>query len=1125
MTKTLCVLAGLLSPIVCINATDRQPPEQSGLPLQPTRTIAFTVNEGTWMSVDVSPDGRTIVFDLLGDLYTLPIAGGQASRVTSGMAFDAQPRFSPDGTRLVFTSDRDGWLNVWTAKRDGTDARQITHHHWVGNFGDQIESPVWTLDGQFIIVSERVDDREGGMRLAQYAASGDAAARASEPLTHRTPDEPKQELFGAAFGKDPNEVYAAYKKRDDSTYWQIAKIDRTTYKMTIVTSPLSGLSAMRPVLSRDGRYLVFSAPTGDATGLRIHDFTTDREWWLSRAAQRSVAPWFALDSRDLVPGSAFTPDGRALITSYDGQIWRLDVASGQATPIPFEAHVEQQAGPLTRFEYPIADEPFSARAIRHPQVSPDGTRVVFSAIDRVWIMDLPSGTPRRLTSDTVNPLVKYGATGEFFPTWSPDGGYVAYSTWSERDGGAIYRVRVTGASTNGPSTNGPSAPERLTRDALFYQKPTYTSDGTRIVAVRGFNEFLRMAGTMRFIAPDLAGLDLVSLPASGGPVMPIAAYTFSKEALFTAWKNQAFVYGQPHVSAAAAADRDRVFSYDVDAGLASTRLDSGDRTVLIAGFTHTVQGADEAKPFEALRSPDGRHVLLLVADSLQPYLVTLPERLPAPPPTIALAEGATNPPGVRVRRLSVTAADFIGWTRAGVPYYSIGNALFLAERAPDPSAADPPVFRRITIDLKVPRAKTPGTLLLRGARVLTMRGHEIIERGDVLIRDGRVAAVGAAGTIETPKGATVLDMSGKTILPGYVDVHDHLGYKVSWGTHLGQEPRLLVDLAYGITALRDAVGYGADLMAAGERSAAGQIIAPRIFTMSFIVPPRPFGDGSHQDLDLTRDVLKQWSEHRHSETIKQYMAGGRRTRQLVVMAAREQGLTATNEGDYNTAMDLTMALDGYPAFEHPMPATPQFDDVAQLIARSGLIQTPTLAVHFRFRYFLRRDDVWTNPKMRRFLPPGGLAEERRNITHFPYLFPDDDATIREVSAQPAKIVKAGGCVAAGSHGNVPGYDLHWELWLFSMGGMPNYDVLRTGTACAAEAIGHQKDFGTIAPGLLADLQILDENPLEDIHHTLSIRYVMKGGRLYEADTLDEVWPDKRPLDRQWWWPDPGSGSK
>jgi dipeptidyl aminopeptidase/acylaminoacyl peptidase len=99
--------------------------KSDSLPLKPERTLAFDTDEGTWLSLDVSPDGRTIVFELLGDLYTLPITGGEATRITSGLPFDSQPRYAPDGKRLAFLSDRDGAENVWTCDADGSRPRQL----------------------------------------------------------------------------------------------------------------------------------------------------------------------------------------------------------------------------------------------------------------------------------------------------------------------------------------------------------------------------------------------------------------------------------------------------------------------------------------------------------------------------------------------------------------------------------------------------------------------------------------------------------------------------------------------------------------------------------------------------------------------------------------------------------------------------------------------------------------------------------------------------------------------------------------------------------------------------------------------------------------------------------------
>src|SRR3954454_14016350 len=113
-----------------IGASAQQPDggksKKPDLPLSIGRHVNFTTSKASWMSLDVSPDGQTIVFDLLGDLYTLPIAGGTATRLTTGMAYDAQPRYSPDGKWIAFTSDRDGADNVWIINAASKQAKQIT---------------------------------------------------------------------------------------------------------------------------------------------------------------------------------------------------------------------------------------------------------------------------------------------------------------------------------------------------------------------------------------------------------------------------------------------------------------------------------------------------------------------------------------------------------------------------------------------------------------------------------------------------------------------------------------------------------------------------------------------------------------------------------------------------------------------------------------------------------------------------------------------------------------------------------------------------------------------------------------------------------------------------------------
>ena len=266
-----------------------------------------------------------------------------------------------------------------------------------------------------------------------------------------------------------------------------------------------------------------------------------------------------------------------------------------------------------------------------------------------------------------------------------------------------------------------------------------------------------------------------------------------------------------------------------------------------------------------------------------------------------------------------------------------------------------------------------------------------------------------------------------------------------------------------------------------------------------------------------RNALKRYSDFYHTNTIKQYMVGNRKQRQWVIMAAKEQSLMPTTEGGLDFKMNLTIAMDGYPGHEHSLPITPLSKDVVELFAKSGITYTPTLLVSYggpwSENYFYERYDIMQNPKVRRFVPYDEIAiraERRPWFRENQYIFP-------KIAAGAKAIVEAGGRVGLGGHGQMDGLGDHWELWAMSAGGMKPHDVLRVATIFGAEAIGFGQDLGSVEPGKLADLIVLDANPLDDIHNTASIKYVMKNGRLYDGNTLDEVWPRKKTLEKQWWW--------
>jgi hypothetical protein len=492
-------------------------------------------------------------------------------------------------------------------------------------------------------------------------------------------------------------------------------------------------------------------------------------------------------------------------------------------------------------------------------------------------------------------------------------------------------------------------------------------------------------------------------------------------------------------------------------------------------------------------------------------------------------------------RLTRVGGDFIGWRNDGtIAHFSIGRSFFQyhleladslvrdsvalardrasreGERTDSAQAGEdekPTVAyeaQRVDIEITARKDKPRGTVVLRGARVITMRGDEVLPSGDIVVRDNRIVGVGPRGTVSFPSDAEVFDMSGRTILPGLVDIHAHTW--VAWGVHRSQVSQFLAQLAYGVTTQRDPQTSSEDVLAYSDLMELGELIGPRLYSTG----PGVFSADNIKSLDEARDVLRRYADHFNTQTIKQYLAGDRKVRQWVIMAARELGLTPTTEGGSNFTMNLTLMQDGYAGLEHSLPISPFYGDVVRLATFSGLTYTPTLIVSYGgpsgLRYYLTHSDVDQEERLRFFTPHDEL--DKWKTTQYNR---DDQYVFPLHAEQLNKIVEAGGRVGLGSHGEVQGLGTHWELWMMASGGMDNHDALRMATLHSADAIGLAGDIGSIDVGKLADLQVLDDNPLEDLEHTTSIRYVMKNGRLYEAATLTEVWPRQRSLPTQWWW--------
>ena len=1163
------------------------------LPLEAKRSAKFTATEGSWLSLDVSPDGQTIVFDLLGDLYTMPFAGGKATRITKGMAYDAQPRFSPNGETIVFISDRSGGDNVWTLRLDFTDTTQVTR----GNDSGYL-SPEWMPDGEHILVS-RSTSLFGAAKLVMYPADGGSPFTVvGAPSTFKA--------VGASPSPDGRRIWYAGRTGDWQynaifPQYQLFRYDRDVGTSTLMT--LRYGSGFRPAVSPDGNWLVYGTRELTQTGLRKRNLATGDEDWLITSIQRDD-----MESRatlDVIPGYSFTPDSRNIVISYGGKMWNVPMDGAAPSEIPFEADVDLAVGPEVRFAYQVDSSAMvTARQIRHPVTSPDGSRLLFTAFDRVWIKDMPNGEAVRVSDEEI---------GQYHAVWSADGSAVAYVTWDDSAGGHIMRARADGSGQ----------PQQLTSVPALYYNLAWSPDGERVVATRGAARELKKAPDI-FFGP--LGGEFIWVPASGGDVSLIAPTGPRDVAHFRT--------DQPN----------RIYAYSRAEGLVSFRWDGTDvkRHLVVRGtlapgarspheekweqlprrvFPVPTDDALEARPPPpaglVMISPTGDRAVAQVGNHI--YTVDL-FQVGTAPLTVSVGGGAP----VKVRKLTEIGGEFPSWSADGQRVnWGIGNALFTydlqrveavedsliqdardkvgqalvvrgiidslkATRALIDSVkkadstdtvsdslttklngliadsvtigadslmreaekarlrADAIRFRAdsvragldtVTVDtagykpdetrieVTMSRDVPSGTVVLRGGRVITMQddtAKAIIDSADVVITDNRIVAVGVTGEVEVPDSAEVIDVTGKTIIPGFVDTHYHAQWLVP-EIHVGQVWQYLTNLAFGVTTTRDPQSGSTDLLSYQDRVEVGGMIGPRIYSTG----PGVFWSEAIRDADHAKNVLKRYSEYYDTKTLKMYMSGNRQQRQWIIGAAKELELMPTTEGGLDYKLDLTHAIDGYSGVEHALPVTPLYQDVVELFKASQTTNSPTLLVSyggpFGENYFYTHENVHDNTKLRRFAPHASVdARSRRRGTGAggspgrAGWFLDEEYVFSQHAQFIGKLLADSARAAVGSHGQLQGLGYHWELWAIGSGGVDNHDVLRAATILGAEAIGFGGDLGSIEGGKLADLLVLDASPLDDLRNTTAIRYVMKNGRLYEADSLNEVWPRQQPLPVQPW---------
>jgi len=1015
-------------------------------PPGPQYDVPIDVTEGTWLSLDVSPDGNEIAFDLLGDIYTIPMSGGEAKALTTGIAWDMQPRYSPNGKWIAFTSDRAGGDNIWIMNRDGSKPQQVTKETF-----RLLNEPYWSPDSEYLVARKHFTAERslGAGEVWLYHRSGGEGLQLTKKRTdQKDTGEPALSPDGRYlyYSDDttPGAIYQ-YNKDPNTQIYVIQRLDRQTGETEAFVTGPGG--SVRPTPSPDGKSLAFIRRVRYKSTLFILDLESGKETPIYDGLDRDMQETWAIHG--LYPTMAWTPDNKSIVFWAGGHISRIEVASKAVTPIPFHVHASRRIQEALRVPIEVAPSSYPVKMLRWSTVSPNGKQVLYGALGYLYIRDLPTGTPHRLTKQTDH--------FEFYPAWSRDGKSIVYTTWNDQTLGTIRIAPALGGEGR-----------VITDKPGHYLEPAFSPDGSKVVYRTTSDGYLRSALWSRE-----TGIYVV--PAAGGASKLITKKGASPQ------------FG---------ASNDRVFFMTFEdedkRGLHSIGLDRTDeRAHLLSAFAT-----------EYALSPDEKWVAFREKFNayIAPFIRT--------GKTIDIGPDTKSIP---VAKVTKEAGEYLHWAGdASRLYWALGPELFsrdlkdsfafiagAPEKLPDAPA------KGINISFSQPSDVPTGKLALTGARIITMHGDDVIDDGTVVIDRNRITAVGPRASTAVPSDAKVIDVAGKTIMPGIVDVHwhgsmgaDEIIPQQSWINYAA--------LAFGVTTLHDPSNNSSEIFTSAEMQRAGEILGPHIFSTGTILygAKAPF----KADIANLDDALFHLRRMKAigAISVKSYNQPRRDQRQQVIEAARETGMMVVPEGGSLFEHNMTMVVDGHTGVEHSIPVAKAYDDVTQLWSKSHSGYTPTLIVGYGGlwgeNYWYAKTNVWEDKRLLNFVPRRVVDSRARRRT----LAPDDEWNHFSNAALAKKLNDAGVSVQLGAHGQREGLGAHWELWMFVQGGMTPLQAIRAATLNGAHYIGMDKDVGSLEPGKLADLLVLDANPLDDIRNSESIRYTIANGRIFDAMTMNEI---------------------
>lgn len=961
-------------------------------------TVRLTLNQGTNIAIDLSPDKKQIVMDLQGTIWTLPVSGGKAIAITDALGDCRIPVWSPDNSRIAFHSYRDGNYHIWTVNKDGTKLKQLTF----GMYDDR--EPVWSPDGKSIAFSS---DRSGNYAIWQLDLSSGRLKQISRGEANE---------YFPSYSADGTKIIFVSEKEDAAGIYAVS-LDGKEELLFKDDAKLAG-----PTWDSKGSQVVYNAILEGRSVLQMATLSNKNVAILSR------------DEEDVFPFRISWLSETEMLYAADGEIKKKNIKDKKTETVPFTAELSLGRHVYNRKKYDFnTTQNQSVKGIRNPVVSPDGKRVVFTALGDLWMLTKGNKKPEKVTDD---PFL------EIDPIWSPDGEMLAYL--SDRNGNMDLYIKDLSSQEEKCLVDGP--------DAL--RLPSWSADGSKIAFYQADG---RLFGSRPINVVDVGSGQITTV----------------HDGLFDG-SRPSWSHNNTQLILSALRPNSTRYREGVSEFLLVSLNGDPDKSLSpVLGRTLATRGINGP-----VYSPDGNNIAYILDGLLWIVPIDQDGNLLGPP-----------------KRLVNELAEAPSWTgdSKSIVYLAtdVLKQVFLADGHTE----------TIPMDFAWKYKKPNENYVIHAGKVFDGKSEKYLTNVDILVEGNRIADI-------TPHDAgrkgKRIDASDKTVIPGLFEMHTHQDAGV--GEKLGR-----LWLSYGITSTREPGTDPYDVIERKEAWASGRRKGPRAFYTGGLMDGGRIYYGmavgtSAAQLELELDR----AERLGYDMIKTYVRMPDLMQKRITEFAHKIGIPVSSHEIYPATKY------GVDNVEH-MGATSRrgyspkltalnnsYQDVIEIITKSGMIITPTASLHGGYFSQIDKDphffDHW---QFNAFYSEKLIAETRETLnarikSNAAYL-----TTFPSVQKSVKAIFSGGGKVTPGTDSPIipMGISLHAELQCWVDAGISPFEALRSATLWSAEAIGVGDQLGSIEVGKLADMLILDGDPLLNIKDILNIESVIRNGELFSQEDL------------------------